>query len=456
VTRPLSTVRPGSCPGRYEDEGEEWDGGEEDEVESTPVVLSLFSGVGGIDLALDHLLGVKTTHMVEQDPYCQRILRRHFPDAEILDDVREVGDLGADIVCGGPPCQAASLAGKQLGEADERWMWPDAIRIVSANRPRLVLFENVSGLLHLDSGRAWAKIVGDLDAAGYATRWDHAEAARAGAPHRRDRIWIVCVPHARWTAPTTAEPVPGSLFGTDAETPAWTRAGWYARGRWGSETARWPRVGAAPGRWPTTTVGDEKNARNRTSGRTNPNSTHADGETLCDAVEIASGKWPTPHANDINASDTMPEAVRDTRVSMACLDAVAQQADAGAGALNPEFSGWLMGAYPGWTIPDGPPLPHTINGWDGGSAGLVYYRGRPAPAGMPLLTTDKTNRRQRIKAHGNGVVPAQAVMAWSVLAGPWIVATTTTTPKRRTTNHADHDAACLRSRRPTRGCRPAR
>jgi hypothetical protein len=90
------------------------------------------------------------------------------------------------------------------------------------------------------------------------------------------------------------------------------------------------------------------------------------------------------------------------------------------GALNPEFSGWLMGAYPGWTLPDGPPLPRTINGWDGGEAGLVYYRGRPAPKGMPLLTTDKTHRRQRLKAHGNGVVPAQAVMAWSVLAGSWL------------------------------------
>lgn len=80
-----------------------------------------------------------------------------------------------------------------------------------------------------------------------------------------------------------------------------------------------------------------------------------------------------------------------------------------------------MGAYPGWTLPDGDPLPRTINGWDGGEAGLVYYRGRPAPKGMPLLTTDRTNRRQRLKAHGNGVVPAQAVMAWSVLARPWLV-----------------------------------
>ena len=421
------------------------------------VVLSLFSGVGGIDCAVEHLTGHPTTHLVERDPFCQRVLRRHFPGVPIINDVTEVGDIGADIVCGGPPCQAASLAGKQLGEADERWMWPFTIRVVAANKPRLALFENVSGLLGLDGGRAWWNIVRDLDAEGYATRWDHAEAARAGAPHRRDRIWIVCVPHDRWTAATGPEPEAGRLFGGE-QVPAWTRAGWYAHGRWGQEGARWPRMGATLSAWPTATVGDEKNTRNRTSGRSNPNSTHADGETLCDAVEIEAGKWPTPRsgseaslaaqvlwptpkADDRMASPTMAQGVREARAAHGCLDAVAQlcptpdaivarspqdgprsrEERLATGALNPEFSGWLMGAYPGWTIPDGDPLPRTINGWDGGEAGLVYYRGRPAPRGMPLLTTDRTNRRQRLKAHGNGVVPAQAVMAWSVLARPWLV-----------------------------------
>lgn len=504
-------------------------------------VLSLFSGVGGIDCAVEHLTGQPTTHLVERDPFCQRILRRHFPGVPIIEDVREVGDVGADIVCGGPPCQAASLAGKQLGEADERWMWPDTIRVVAANRPRLALFENVAGLLRLDGGRAWWRIVRELDAAGYATRWDHAEAARAGAPHRRDRIWIVCVPHDRWTAPTSPEPEAGRLFGEEA-VPAWTRAGWYAHGRWGMEAARWPRMGATLSARPTATVGDEKNARNRTSGRTNPNSTHADGETLCDAVEIEAGKWPTPRGEDSEqtgghrgAMDTLTSAARlwaspqahdergapgagavaaggyeaslpvqtmnlwptpdtgaggrtasgdhdfptslnaavkgtdrhagrdgaamwptpDAMVAnltedptrwTARREAVAatgingngfgeplamavrtpqdgprsREERTATGALNPEFSGWLMGAYPGWTLPDGPPLPRAINGWTGGDAGLVYYRGRPAPKGMPLLTTDREYRRQRLKAHGNGVVPAQAVMAWSVLAGPWL------------------------------------
>ena len=82
------------------------------------------------------------------------------------------------------------------------------------------------------------------------------------------------------------------------------------------------------------------------------------------------------------------------------------------GALSPFFSEWLMGFPYGWTLPDGPAMPRTLNGWAGD---LVYYRGRPAPRGMPLLTTEKTHRRPRLKACGNAVVAAQAFLAFKAL-----------------------------------------
>ena len=94
--------------------------------------LSLFSGCGGLDRAIP---GQCLAH-VEWDAYAQRVLRRHWPDVPVLGDVREVNGAdfrGVDLVVGGPPCQAASHAGLQLGEADPRWMWPEAVQIGRAH-----------------------------------------------------------------------------------------------------------------------------------------------------------------------------------------------------------------------------------------------------------------------------------------------------------------------------------
>jgi len=147
----------------------------------------LFAGIGGFTLAAEWC-GLETKWAIEIDPYCQRVYRKHFPDVEVYGDVRAIQSVPhVDLITAGFPCQPVSVAGKRLGTDDERWMWPDTIRIIRLVRPRWALLENVPGLL----GRGMSDVLGDLAASGYDAEWDCIPAAAVGAPHRRDRVWIV-------------------------------------------------------------------------------------------------------------------------------------------------------------------------------------------------------------------------------------------------------------------------
>ena len=159
----------------------------------TLTVGSLFTGIGGFDLGLSRV-GFKIAWQVEIDDYCSRVLERHWPGVKRYGDIKEIdaADLEpVDLICGGFPCQPASQAGKQLGVEDERWLWPEFYRILRAARPRWVLVENVPGLRAVNSGRAFGEVVGDLASLGYSVVWDCISAAHLGAPHIRDRVWIV-------------------------------------------------------------------------------------------------------------------------------------------------------------------------------------------------------------------------------------------------------------------------
>lgn len=162
--------------------------------------LSLFSGVGG-GLLGSLLLGWTPIGYVEINEYCQRVIAQRITDgvlpvAPIFTDVREFVQSGAaaqyrgfaDVVSGGFPCQPFSQAGKRKGADDERNMWPATIDTLRAVRPRYVFLENVPGLLW--SGY-FGRIVGDLAESGYDCRWRILSAAEVGAPHKRDRLWIV-------------------------------------------------------------------------------------------------------------------------------------------------------------------------------------------------------------------------------------------------------------------------
>jgi DNA (cytosine-5)-methyltransferase 1 len=152
-------------------------------------VGSLFSGIGGFDLGLERA-GMEVIWQVENDPYCQKVLAKHWPDVPCYGDVHDVGAHNlaeVDVICGGFPCQPVSQAGKQRGQDDERWLWPQFARIVGELRPRYVLVENVPGILI----RGLGDVLGDLAELGYDAEWGCVSAASVGAPHLRKRIFIV-------------------------------------------------------------------------------------------------------------------------------------------------------------------------------------------------------------------------------------------------------------------------
>lgn len=160
-------------------------------------VMSLFSGIGGLELGLERA-GMRVVGQVEIDPYCRRVLAKHWPEVPRWPDVhscvrwwRREPRPTVDLVCGGFPCQPVSVAGSQLGEDDERWLWPAMAAVVRAVRPRYVLAENVPGLLAANDGAAFDAVVGDLAACGYSVEWDCVPASAVGAPHLRDRVFIV-------------------------------------------------------------------------------------------------------------------------------------------------------------------------------------------------------------------------------------------------------------------------
>lgn len=134
---------------------------------------------------------MRTVAFCEIEPFCQRILAKHWPGIPIHHDVTKLrgSDVGAvDVICGGFPCQDISLAGLGAGLAGERsGLWREYARIIGELRPKFVIVENVAALLH----RGLDQVLGDLAALGYDAEWHCIPASAVGAPHRRDRIWII-------------------------------------------------------------------------------------------------------------------------------------------------------------------------------------------------------------------------------------------------------------------------
>lgn len=156
--------------------------------------LSLFSGIGGIDLA-GEWAGIKTVAMCEREPFCQKVLRKHWPDIHIYDDVctltkerLEADGIGTiDLIHGGYPCQPFSHAGERKGEADDRHLWPEVKRLLETVRPRWFVGENVAG--HITLGLD--DVLSDLGSIGYASQPVVIPAVSIGASHRRQRVFVI-------------------------------------------------------------------------------------------------------------------------------------------------------------------------------------------------------------------------------------------------------------------------
>ncbi|MGZ8505710.1 MAG: DNA cytosine methyltransferase [Bacteroidia bacterium] len=155
---------------------------------------SLFSGIGGPDLAADWM-GWENAFHCEWNPFGQRILKYYWPEAETFTDItksdfRKYANT-IDVLTGGFPCQPYSLAGKRQGKADERHLWPEMLRAIREIRPRWIVGENVFGLVNWNGGMVFDEVQSDLEAAGYEVQPYVLPACAKNAPHRRDRVWFV-------------------------------------------------------------------------------------------------------------------------------------------------------------------------------------------------------------------------------------------------------------------------
>lgn len=154
-------------------------------------VGSLFSGIGGLELGLERTGGFKTIWQVEIDPFCRRVLEKHWPDVTRYEDIKDVGVHNlkpVDLVAGGVPCQPISQAAARTKRAGG-WLWPEFRRIVAELKPRFALLENPEALRYADRGLG--EVLSDVAALGYDARWQVLPASACGAPHRRARIWLV-------------------------------------------------------------------------------------------------------------------------------------------------------------------------------------------------------------------------------------------------------------------------
>lgn len=383
-------------------------------------VLEVFAGGGGLALGW-HRAGAEHVGFVESAEFPRRLLARHWPDVPQWGDLLSIdsGELPAcDILSGGPPCQPVSCAGRGAGTADERWLWGDYVALGAAIGAPVIVAENPPGLLTNDGGRTFAAVLGAFGSHGYRVEWQHLAAATVGAPHWRERVFLVGRRDGRWTWGVEGQP---ELFGRRGG--KWPMAGrWDGRLEHCAELWPTPADGAAPwqvdeGRLmlPTPRAADREGgptARDVREGGPDPRT-------------IVGEMLPTPQAHDARGApgrdaqtrgafeSSLPARVRemlptpaardhrDGRASDATRDcnarplneAVTPRDHTGPALLSPALHEWMMGLPPGWGEPDGPSLAESPS----------------RPWGDPLprsewLTTVRPLRRPRLQATGNAVV----------------------------------------------------
>ena len=178
----------------------------------------MFAGIGGFDLGLERA-GHACAWQCEIDPHARAILNKHWPEVPCYGDIRSIqwADVEpVDLICGGYPCQPFSHAGARAGKSDPRHLWPEVARCLRHLRPRFVLLENVAGHLSLGFG----DVLGDLAALGFDAWWDCIPAAALGAPHLRDRVFVVA-----WRSAAHADDAGQPARPQHDETPGMPSAG---------------------------------------------------------------------------------------------------------------------------------------------------------------------------------------------------------------------------------------
>jgi DNA (cytosine-5)-methyltransferase 1 len=201
-------------------------------------VLDLFSGIGGFSLGLERTGGFQTVAFCEIEPFCRRVLAKHWPEVPCYDDVRTLtadrlaaDGIAVDVICGGFPCQDVSESGPKLGLAGEKsGLWREIARLVREIRPRIVIVENVTGLLY----RGLGEVLGNLAEGGYDAEWHSLPASVVGLPQTRDRVWIIAYPRevGQQASDERLEGRPGPILGPQHDRLGEARAAAQACARW--------------------------------------------------------------------------------------------------------------------------------------------------------------------------------------------------------------------------------
>lgn len=334
-----------------------------------PSIGSLFSGIGGLELGIEHTTGGHVVWQVEKSEFCRSVLAKHYPNAVRYDDVCTVGENLArvDIVCGGFPCQDLSLAGKRAGFAGEKSsLWREYRRVVDLLRPSFVFVENVPPLTTSRGGWDFAEVLGALAALGYDAVWDRFRASDVGAPHRRERIFVLA--YARGIAQQRWE-------------PEWVSGGAVP------SIAREAREGVGVG------LADPNGARLAIgqSGRVDPR----EGQRATALRSGGVGVAAMADTDGIAEREPQHEAVPIAR------GGIARAGDRGRGGRV---------ALPGvGGVDDGLPRGLDAHRWPAG-------RGEAQREWEPPRTEARVpHRKERLMALGNAALPQVAALAWRVL-----------------------------------------
>jgi len=363
---------------------------------------SLFSGIGGLELGVEAATGALVLWQVEKDAWCREVLAKHWPDAVRYDDVCTVNGLPrVDIICGGFPCQDVSLAGKRAGFGGTRSsLWREYRRVVADVGPRFVFVENVAGLLTADDGWAFGEVLGDLAALGFDATWDVFRASDVGAPHRRERVFLL----AYRSGERECEPEHGR------ESVASRRDAWVEPRSGGespvADAISGRRNGRADG-----AGGHERDGTDATRGEGAVRPTN--GSEGVDLGDFSRGVRQRPtsghgrHAAFADQGLVNADGQRRAERDRAAVAGQAKLRGAG-GAVGRDGCGGTLARV---GLPaDGLPRRLGDHQWPAGR-GEAQHEGEPSrtASGVPM-------RAAQLKAYGNAVVPQCAALAWRVLS----------------------------------------
>lgn len=370
--------------------------------------LSLFSGIGGMDIAAEWA-GFTTVGQCEIADYPTKVLEEHWPDVPRWRDIRALtkeafhertGQAAVDVISGGIPCQPFSVAGKQEGKRDSRYLWPEMLRVIRELGPAWIIVENVPGILRI----AGKTICEDLERAGYSVAVFDFEAAAVGARHRRERVMFVG--HAEHDGPFAAT-FPGSAAQASRRSekrqePPCEFAGTGGSGNHaGMERAGNLEDASSRGRGKSGVLPQQPQGAQPERASEAVANPHGAGPQTKGTEQQAAGPAGEGKGNDVSDTDNGSGAMRRHGEPQPAEKAGERGADHGGGAQERE-PGKRRPIEPGLGgMADG--IPNRLDG----SLDFFINRYWDSEPDIPRLTRKNEHRADRLKCLGNAVVPQQ-------------------------------------------------